>query len=466
MPTPRIPHAALVAALALPALPAAAADGAELRRIQEEIAALRQSYDARIAELEARLRQAESQVAAAARPAPQPAAPEAPPQPAAPQLAQGGGFNPEVSLILQGQYRKMGEAAGREITGFASGGHDHEAEGPARGFSLDHTELVVAANIDPNFRGLANFAVADGEVEVEEAWFQTLGLGQGLTLKGGRFLSGIGYANEQHAHQWDFADAALMYTALFGGEGSYGNDGLQLRWVAPTPVFLELGAEIGRGASFPGTDRNTNGAGATALFAHAGGDLGVSHSWRAGLSWLATRAEDRESHFEDLAGEEVAGAFSGTSRTWIADLVWKWAPQGNAARTNLKLQAEYFRRQEEGDLACPEDEAGCALAESRYRTRQSGWYAQAVYQFMPRWRAGLRYDRLSSGSIDYGANEATLGRPDYQPRRASLMLDFNPSEFSRLRLQFTRDRATQGLTDNQLWLQYVMSLGAHGAHAF
>ena len=46
------------------------------------------------------------------------------------------------------------------------------------------------------------------------------------------------------------------------------------------------------------------------------------------------------------------------------------------------------------------------------------------------------------------------------------MLDYSPSEFSRLRLQLARDRAREGASDNQLFLQYQMSLGAHGAHAF
>ena len=46
------------------------------------------------------------------------------------------------------------------------------------------------------------------------------------------------------------------------------------------------------------------------------------------------------------------------------------------------------------------------------------------------------------------------------------MLDYNPSEFSRIRLQFAQDKLRQGVTDNQFFLQYIMSLGAHGAHQF
>ena len=46
------------------------------------------------------------------------------------------------------------------------------------------------------------------------------------------------------------------------------------------------------------------------------------------------------------------------------------------------------------------------------------------------------------------------------------MLDFNPSEFSRIRVQFAQDKSRQGITDNQAFVQYQMSIGAHGAHQF
>lgn len=66
-----------------------------------------------------------------------------------------------------------------------------------------------------------------------------------------------------------------------------------------------------------------------------------------------------------------------------------------------------------------------------YRTAQYGGYAQGVYQFMPRWRAGYRYDWLNPGSRNFGMNDANLPQPDYKPVRHSLMLDYSPSEFTR-----------------------------------
>ena len=97
---------------------------------------------------------------------------------------------------------------------------------------------------------------------------------------------------------------------------------------------------------------------------------------------------------------------------------------------------------------------------------QSGWYLQGVYQFMPRWRVGLRTERLNPGTPDYGLNAESFAGSAFRPRKNALMVDFNPSEFSRLRLQVAQDRSREGLADNQLFLQYQTSLGAHGAHSY
>ncbi|MDP3126579.1 MAG: TonB-dependent receptor [Thiobacillus sp.] len=449
----------LVAALAA-AFPAFA--DADLDALRAELQDMKSSYEARIQSLEKRLQQAEAQAANA--PAPSPASAVAAVEPAPLQETASNRFNPDISLILQGQYANLDDIEHRHITGYFPAGHDH---GAARGFSLEHTELVMSASIDPYFSGYMNLALLDAEVSIEEAWFQTTGLGNGLTLRGGRFLSGLGYQNTRHPHAWDFADNNLMYRALFGE--AYANDGLQLKWVAPTELFMEFGAEAGRGANFPGTDRNENGAGSTVLFGHLGGDVGVSHSWRAGVSYLQTKASDRDSEIDDLNDVAAETLFSGSSKAWIADFVWKWAPNGNATEQNFKFATEYFSRKEDGDLLCVDNTAtggACTDVTDRYKATQSGFYAQGVYQFMPRWRTGYRYDRLDSGSVDFGLNNAFLPVTDYAPTRHSLMLDYSPSEFSRFRLQVSQDKSMESVSENQWFVQYIHSLGSHGAHSF
>lgn len=463
-----------VLAVALSATLPASAQEAELSKIREEIRQLREAYESRIQALERRLAEAEARAGNAEHIA---AKAETAATQASARPAGENAFNPAISLILQGTAaRSSRDPDTYQITGFAPSGG--EVAPASRSFSLGESELVVTANVDPYFRGVLIAALTpENEVEVEEAFFQTLALGRGLTLKGGRFLSGIGYQNEIHQHAWDFQDAPLAYKAFLGGR--LNDDGVQLRWVAPTELFVELGAELGRGRGFPSTEQSRNRAGAWSVFAHVGGDFGASTAWRAGLSYL--RASPRERAFEDIdsPGNPVTQSFSGNSRLWIADFVLKWAPGGNSTITNFKLQGEYFRRTESGTLSYDDSaqaapQFGASFADD-YRSRQSGWYLQGVYQFMPRWRFGYRYDRLDFGSVHNGIVASGLGpvaadfpllMTAHNPTRHTLMVDWSPTEFSRLRLQLASDKSRFGVTDRQALIQYIFSLGAHGAHRF
>jgi hypothetical protein len=469
--------AAVAVALALPTM--AMADSADdIAAIRKEMETMRAAYEARLQALERRLQSAEAAMAAApaasavSATAAGPGAPGAAvPQPATAAVAPpataaaGGGataFNPSISLILSGLYTHTS----RDPALYGIGGFplppDAEIGPGTRGFSLAESELGFAASIDPWLRGAANIAIeADNSVSVEEAYVQTTSLGYGLSLKAGRFFSGIGYLNPQHSHTWDFVDSPLAYQAMLGTQ--YDDDGVQLHWLPAIDQYVELGVELGRGRSFPGSDTSRNGAGMYALTAHTGGDIGDSHNWRAGVSMLDAKASDQALVEFDPAGNQVAQSFSGSTRVWIADAVWKWAPNGNATRTNFKLQGEYLQSTRSGDLVY--DVGGADLA-STYRARQSGWYLQGIYQFVPRWRVGARAEQLDSGTPDYGVNTGLIPVRQERPRKGSLMLDFSPSEFSRVRLQVARDRAREGFTDTQWFLQYQMSLGAHGAHTY
>lgn len=382
-----------------------------------------------------------------------------------------GAMNPDISLILQGTAARGSENPDNyRISGFAPSGGE---VGPVRrGFSLGESELVISSNIDPYFRGQLIAALTpEDEVEVEEAFVQTLALGRGFTLKGGRFLSGIGYQNSIHQHAWDFQDAPLAYKAFLGGR--LNDDGVQVKWIAPTDLLVELGAEFGRGRSFPGADANRNRSGMWSLFGHVGGDVGANTAWRAGVSYLKTAPEDRAStDIDSLGNADVTQSFRGDSKLWIADFIVKYA------RT-FKLQGEYFRRSENGrltydDTASATPQFGAGFTDG-YSSRQSGWYLQGVYALTPRWRAGYRFDRLSHGTVSNGIIASGAGPAaadfgplmiDHNPSRSTAMVDFSPSEFSRIRLQFARDKSRADVTDNQALLQFIFSLGAHGAHTF
>ena len=458
------------------------AQNGELGSIRSEIKQMRELYEKRIRELEKRLSEAEAKVGkaetaatTAAGKAEQSASKaETAASAAASARSAENSFNPAMSLILQGTFAKSSRDPGQyQITGFVPSGG--EVAPPKRSFGVGETELHMSASIDPYFRGVAIMAVApEGGIEVEEGYFQTTALPHGLTFKGGRYFSGLGYLNEQHQHAWDFQDAPLVYKAFLGNQLK--QDGVQLKWLAPTDLFLELGVELAAGDKFPGSDRNKNGVGGSALFGHLGGDIGQSTAWRVGASQLWTSPKDRSYSDTDTLGGAVNNTFTGSAKLFALDGVLKWSPNGNATDRNFKLQGEYFRLRQDGTLTY-NDSAGSAVFNSvsgPLQADQSGGYLQGVYQFYPRWRAGYRYDtlrygNLSNGIVNNGAGPSAANFPvlsSHSPSRNSLMLDFSPTEFSRFRLQFAADKSRLGVTDNQVMLQYVHSLGAHGAHKF
>ena len=414
---------------------------ADLRRLVME---MQQDYETRISDLEERLAQAERLASGA-----QDDADEAVALAEQTAIDQSSGssapnvFNPSIGAVLIGRYADV-DRGWDAIPGFQPAG---EIGTGGSGFALGEAEINLKANVDDRYYGNLTIGVHDDgdetEVGVEEAWLQTTSLPMGVTVTGGRFFSAAGYLNNFHFHADDFNDRPLPYQAFFGGR--YSVDGLQARWVAPTSLLVEIGTEFNWGSGFPASPVAESSPGAWTLFSKVGGDVGVSHSWQAGLSYTSADAVERSGASNDL--------FSGDSDLTIADFVWKWAPRGNTDVRNLKIQGEYFDRSENGQFA-----------NLPYDGSQDGWYLQGVLQFAPLWRVGIRHDVVdtSNGALFSGTELEDPGRRAY---RDSLMFDWSPSEFSRLRLQYTNDNVLPS-SDQQWYLQYIMSIGAHGGHQF
>ena len=343
---------AVAAALGIPQ-PALAATEDDLKELREQVRQLKEVYEKRIESLEKRLQQTEQSAGKAEAAASKAEATANQAAVRATSRPTGeSAFNPGIALILNGTYGNLSrDPAKFRINGFAP--TLGEVGPPNRGLSLGESELVFSANIDPRFRGVLIAALApDDKIGVEEAYIQTIGLSNGFTLKAGRFFSSVGYQNEIHAHAWDFTDAPLASKVFLGNQ--LAEDGVQVKWVAPTELYFDLGAEFGRGRKFPGGPdggRSKNGFGSGNVFAHLGGDIGASTAWRVGLSHVQTSPQDRSYDDLDSTRTSVTNRFSGRSRLWVMDGILKWAPNGNATSTNFKLQGEYFRRSESGRFA-------------------------------------------------------------------------------------------------------------------
>ena len=377
------------------------------------------------------------------------------------------GFNPALSVVLNGGYTQANQNANLyTLPGFQLG---DEASPNLNGFAINETEINIQANIDPYWYGNLTIALHQHgdnlELDLEEGYIRSTSFPAGTSVKAGRFFSGLGYLNHHHRHQWDFSDAPLVYRGLFNTQ--YLDDGLQIRWVVPADLYWEIGMEAFSGRHFPAAGTG-NHIGSLSLFSHLGGDINPAQSWQAGISYLGAKPSDRpgmlathdhpDEHDHD---HEADYLFSGHSDTLGLDAIWKWAPNGNARTTQLTLQGELYLRHENGTIAHEN-------LFSSLNSHQQGAYIQAVYKFLPRWRAGWRFDYLHShnqGSDEELLDELLLDAHGFRPTQNTFMLDFSPSEFTLFRAQYNHDHSNPTL-NNIYQLQFIVNLGAHGAHAF
>ncbi len=437
--------------------PALAASDTDIEAIKAEIQSMRDAYESKIEQLESKVQTLEAQQTTTAQKVEQTQASVASNASTVPATTQRNirdtSFNPAIGVVLNGKYNNFSEKDG-DIAGFALG---EEGERGKEGLGIDETELNFSASVDDKFRGAATIALheheGETEVEIEEAFVATSALPYGVEVKAGRFFSELGYLNSHHAHGDDFADRPLTNRAFL--DGNYGDDGVQVSAVLPTPIYTEIGAGAFRGNDFPTGGADGNDIGAWTAYGRVGGDIGDQTSWRVGLSTLQADGIKRD-------GNEDAVSFKGDSSLYIADARAVYAPTGNNAEQEVILQGEYFYRDENGTY----EDTGPGTGEVSYNDGQSGWYAQSVYKFLPQWRVGARYSQLYAGDIPAGLNGSALDDGGHNPWAATAMVDWTNSEFSRIRAQFSREEVADDQEDNQFTLQYIMSLGAHSAHNY
>jgi len=326
-----------------------------------------------------------------------------------------------------------------------------------QGLALGHSDLLLRGPLGAHFSAQASVAAHSHEgkleAELEEAWLQSRSLPAGWQLRLGRFASQIGALNEQHPHADDFVERPLLYRSMLGGH--WFDDGLRLNWTAPTAFYLSLGAELFHGRQLLRQSLREPRPGVATLRLKIGDDWGRSHSWQLGASYLHNRREavaedghDHEGH-DDHEGHAHGAQLSGR-HLWLLDLAWKWAPDGNNRQQQLRLLAEAAR------ISGLNRHAGDG-------DRHQALALSAVWRFSQAWELGLRADWLRARQPHGDHFHAA------RLREQSLMLAWKPSHAQTLRLQLATQNQAQGFespVSRSLQLQYVLSFGAHGAHAF
>ena len=159
---------------------------------------------------------------------------------------------------------------------------------------------------------------------------------------------------------------------------------------------------------------------------------------------------------------------AGNADLWGVDVVYKYDGNGADGQGDFQFQAEYLRSIQDMSVrasAHPEQ-----IGSGRTYTTD-GLYAQATYGFLPRWKAGVRYDVLGLTNEVTGGERASFGSSD----RWTADIIWSLSEFSQLRAQYAYNDILVGENDDggearerfgAFYLQFLMSLGSHGSHQF
>lgn len=350
-------------------------------------------------------------------------------------------FNPQIS------------AAATLLGGYSTGGHDEGSEesgehashaGLKSGMQIQEIELRFSGNVDPYLRlelGLVGHN-HDGalEVGIEDAFISTLALPD-LTIRAGQFLVNFGKANQRHVHARHFIGAPLPLVSTFGTDHLIGT-GLSLDYLTPLPFYTELNLQAFKANWESG--------------AHAHGEPGETHESDpldlTYLGHLKTFFDLGENTTMELGGSAMISEDSHGhwEKKWGADLTFKWVPSNSGRYTSFEWNTEYMS------------------ATSDHVTKD-GLYTSFRYQAAQQWWGQLR-----------GSLLGVLQEDQEKRYRGEALMAFNPSERSSVRLQYGVEGALEdehgevsGGTHehhesiiHEVFLQFIVSIGTHPAHAY
>jgi len=366
-----------------------------------------------------------------------------------------------------------------------------------RGFTLQQAELSLVGAVDPYLRAEAHIIFFPEGVEFEEGFFQTTSLPYGLQLEGGHFFTEFGLINPTHPHAWDWIDQPVINSRMFGGDGTRG-PGFRLGWLAPLPWFSELHFGMQNATEDEFTPSFIGGriGGRPAIDRDVRSINDMLHLARWQNSWDVT---------DELTAAVGASGLFGPNHTGLdahtiiygADLRVRWRPAQNfrgwpylvwqTEVTKRDYTADWFIAGSESEGSsgggfchgghCHGEEPGGGDEDEFPNDlpggilRDIGGYTQLLYGFRYGWSAGLRYEYAtgSGKSVIDGVLASRQGDPGRDDRhRLSPLLVWQPTHFSRFRLQYNFDHARHlpSHDAHTVWLGAEVFYGAHPAHGF
>lgn len=396
-------------------------------------------------------------------------------------------LEPSLDVMAAGGWSTANDS---ELKTLEGGEHDPRR----RGFTLQQAELSLYGAVDPYFTAEAHIVFYEGGVELEEAFGTTQRLPYGLQVEAGYYLTEFGRLNPTHPHAWSWIDQPIVNTRMFGGDGLR-SAGVQGSWLLPLPFFSELwlGVQNANGGEYTVSflaDEGIGGYPAVRTDTRNFGDL--LYLARSATAWNMGDEVSALLGFSGLFGPNSTG---GGARTFIygADFTLKWRPVDNFRGWPFLLwQTEVMKRDYTAEPfvagTVPDDDGDdhghahglATIAHDAHDDddhqepgetvpgqilRDWGFYTQLLYGFRHPWAAGVRVEWVSGSgeSVPEGRSNDPL-RDDRL--RVSPLLQYQPSEFSRIRLQYNYDHATAlpGEDASTVWLALELLYGSHPAH--
>ncbi len=380
----------------------------------------------RLIALEGQVRTLKAQGSPAPAAAPAPSSAEAPASTQAESVASApvslGGTGGSAAKALNPDISMIGD-----FVAFA-GGNSIRA---SPSLEMHESELGVQAIIDPYAKG--DFFLTFGEqgVGLEEGYITFTALPGAFVARVGKMRAAFGKVNTMHNHVLPFVDRPLVTQNLVGNEDGIDDAGVSVERIIPFPkgIFLSATGQLFRGDSGSGDELvfQSHRKNDVSTVAHLRGykDLTESTNLELGASYARGHNELGSDFITSLYG---------------VDATLRWKPLRRAIYNSFVARSEFIWSQRHEQL---------------FEQRAFGMYASGEYQFKRRWFVGGRYDWSDR------AREANL-----TDKGGSAILTYWPSEFSQIRGQYRFTDYAGDHKANELLLQVLFSLGAHGAHPF
>lgn len=405
----------------------------------------------RVIAMEGKIRTMESQQtaqpapaqAAAAQPGASAQAPASPqlgtPPTSAPVEPQAGATEGGAQLPVYGGASAASKALNPDISVIgdfigAAGGNTPPPLATLQQFpslQMHESEVGLQAIIDPYARG--DFFISFGEegVNLEEGYITFTALPAGFVAKVGKMRSAFGKVNTLHNHVLPWVDRPLVTTNLVGGEDGIDDTGISLQRIIPAPkgLFLEATGQVFRGDSSDVFQQQQRSDISTVEHLRGYKDLSESTNLDVGLSY----ARGHNNGLPSLPGDFITQLYG-------VDATVRWKPLRRSIYHSFIGRSEFIWSQRQ---QFPREQ------------RSFGYYVSGDYQLGRRWFTGGRFDWSDRSRFD-----------NLTDKGFAATLTYWPSEFSQVRGEYRFTHYAENRDSNELLMQLIFSLGAHGAHPF